>query len=567
VRDLSRHGIAHGDLQHGNILVTPSGELKLIDYDGMYVPGLDGLGASELGHPNYQSPLRTKDNWGPDIDRFSSWVICTSLTALALDPPLWQALHVDGDETLLFHKSDFTDRDASRVHYALANSSAARLRQMARDIEFLWAPDLAAIPSLETPLAPLGPQAARGTATASQGWITGTDWLRQHQATAGMPASTASAAAATSPARPIGAAAWLTTHVPVDPHLEFPPPKTSIRISCTVLLFLTVLCVVLPGLRPLDPLLVVVIWAFTFVAYRFSPVGRDRQRSHKVFSERRSAAARASRTVSALERAERKVVQEAEDKHSAAEIKAERARADEQLEIAGVNDRLDREIQRLNVKISVLQGQEDSEAAAALAVLQRAHVDECLRATPVETSGVRGIGRGRATTLAACGIFTAADIAAVYGATIVRQDGVQVRPRRIGQGRAAALYSWRLQVEARARFTQPTVLPRLQRQGIAYRYGQQRQSLKNDQVALRGRAALEVTDLRNKWAVTHSGIAEELQQAKERLETLRTAPNPEIAAARKQSETANWQRDFAKLELNRYSRIRYSRYLKRLLIG
>jgi hypothetical protein len=58
-----------------------------------------------------------------------------------------------------------------------------------------------------------------------------------------------------------------------------------------------------------------------------------------------------------------------------------------------------------------------------------------------------------------------------------------------------------------------------------------------------------------------------LQQAKERLETLRTAPNPEIAAARKQSETANWQRDFAKLELNRYSRIRYSRYLKRLVIG
>src|SRR3984957_4246429 len=152
VRDLSRHGIAHGDLQHGNILVTPSGELRLIDYDGMYVPGLDGLGASELGHANYQSPLRTKDTWGPDLDRFSSWVIYASLAALAVDPLLWQALHVDGDETLLFHKSDFTDRDASRVRYALANSSEVRLREVARDIEFLWAPDLAAIPSLEAPL-------------------------------------------------------------------------------------------------------------------------------------------------------------------------------------------------------------------------------------------------------------------------------------------------------------------------------------------------------------------------------------------------------------------------------
>ena len=105
------------------------------------------------------------------------------------------------------------------------------------------------------------------------------------------------------------------------------------------------------------------------------------------------------------------------------------------------------------------------------------------------------------------------------------------------------------------------------RQGIARRYAWQRDSLKADQVASRGRAALAQTDLRNKWAVTHSGIARELQQARQRLEKLRNAQVPDIVAARKQSETANWQRDFARLELNRYRRIRYSRYLKRLLTG
>ena len=562
VRDLSRHGIAHGDLQHGNILVTPSGELRLIDYDGMYVPGLDGLGASELGHANYQSPLRTKDTWGPDLDRFSSWVIYASLAALAVDPLLWQALHVDGDETLLFHKSDFTDRDASRVRYALANSSEVRLREVARDIEFLWAPDLAAIPSLEAPLAP-----ARGTATASLGRPAGTDWLRHNQATAGMPVSAVSATEAVGDAPPIGAAAWLTTHVPVDQHREFSRPGTSLRVSCAVLLCLTVLCAVLPALRPLDAPLVVIIWAVTFVAYRSTPDGRERRRSRHVFGERRSAAAKATRTVSALERARRKVVQEADDQRAAVERKAERARADEQQEIADVNDQLDREIQRLGIKISVLQSQEDAEAFTALAALQQAHVDERLRAAPVMTSGVRGIGRARAATLAGYGIYTAADIGAVYGPTIVRPDGVSVSPRGIGQGRAAALYSWRIKVEARARVTQPTVLPRVQRQGIAYRYAQRRQSLKDDQVAVRGRASLELTNVRNKWRVTHNSIAQELQQAKERLEALRTAPNPELAAARKQSETANWQRDFAKLELNRYRRIRFSRYLRRLVTG
>jgi predicted flap endonuclease-1-like 5' DNA nuclease len=395
--------------------------------------------------------------------------------------------------------------------------------------------------------------------------VAGTDWLRQHQATAGTPVSTAGATEATGRARPVGAAAWLTTHVPVEPHLEFSPPKTSIRISCTVLLCLVVLCAVF--LDASVPLLVVIIWAITFAFYRSSPQRRERTRSHKVFSERRSDAARASRAVSALERAELKVVREAEGQHSAAERKAERARADEQREIAGINDRLDREIQRLNVKVSVLQGQEDADVAAALHALQRAHIDERLRATPVKTSGIRGIGRATAETLAAYGIFTAADIAAVHGAAIMRRDGVSVSPRGIGQGRAAALYSWRLQVEARAQSTQPTALPLSQRQGIAYRYAQQRQSLKGDQVTARRRAALELTDLHNKWAVMHSGFANEVQQAKERLETLRTAPNLEIVAARKQSETANWQRDFAKLELNRYSRIRYSRYLKRLVIG
>src|SRR6266568_7820404 len=68
VDDLSVLGIAHGDLQHGNLLVTASGELKLIDYDGMFVPSLAQMGACEKGHINYQSPARTMVTWGPYLD-------------------------------------------------------------------------------------------------------------------------------------------------------------------------------------------------------------------------------------------------------------------------------------------------------------------------------------------------------------------------------------------------------------------------------------------------------------------------------------------------------------------
>ena len=39
---LHSDGIAHGDLQHGNILIRGN-DFKLVDYDGMFVPDLFGL--------------------------------------------------------------------------------------------------------------------------------------------------------------------------------------------------------------------------------------------------------------------------------------------------------------------------------------------------------------------------------------------------------------------------------------------------------------------------------------------------------------------------------------------
>ena len=62
VSNLERHGIAHGDLQHGNVLVEPAtGQLRLVDYDAMWVPGfVNGLQAAELGHRNFQHPGRSR---------------------------------------------------------------------------------------------------------------------------------------------------------------------------------------------------------------------------------------------------------------------------------------------------------------------------------------------------------------------------------------------------------------------------------------------------------------------------------------------------------------------------
>src|SRR5436305_8445438 len=108
VGELRAAGIAHGDLQHGNILVAPGGDLRLTDYDGMYVPALSGLESNELGHRNYQHPGRRRSEFGPHLDDFSSWVIYASLTALSIDPVLWGRLD-GGDECLLIRSRDLRD--------------------------------------------------------------------------------------------------------------------------------------------------------------------------------------------------------------------------------------------------------------------------------------------------------------------------------------------------------------------------------------------------------------------------------------------------------------------------
>ena len=44
---MREHVIAHGDLQHGNIIVQDDGTIRLVDYDGCYVPELAGLKSNE----------------------------------------------------------------------------------------------------------------------------------------------------------------------------------------------------------------------------------------------------------------------------------------------------------------------------------------------------------------------------------------------------------------------------------------------------------------------------------------------------------------------------------------
>ncbi len=126
VRDLERAKIAHGDLQHGNVLVQGK-KLLLIDYDGMWVPKLAGRKASETGHRAYQHPKRSENHFGAWLDRFSALAVYLSLLALEKEPKLWEEYYT-GDN-LVFVREDFCDAGRAPIwgHLAALGPEVRRL--------------------------------------------------------------------------------------------------------------------------------------------------------------------------------------------------------------------------------------------------------------------------------------------------------------------------------------------------------------------------------------------------------------------------------------------------------
>jgi hypothetical protein len=128
-------GVAHADLQHGNVVLVPHGDqgkllLKLIDYDGMYVPALAGKQSGELGHANYQHPRREKTKaYNAELDRFSHLAICCALRCLSAGGmPLWERFN--NEENLLFTAHDFADSSESKLFrelWTLRNPDARAL--------------------------------------------------------------------------------------------------------------------------------------------------------------------------------------------------------------------------------------------------------------------------------------------------------------------------------------------------------------------------------------------------------------------------------------------------------
>jgi len=136
--------MAHGDLQHGNVIVDESNSLRLVDLDGMYVPSMAGWKSSELGHRHYQHPKRTPDHFDARLDNFSGLVIYLSLIALAGQPDLWKEFH---DENLIFVKADFENPRSSKLFNKI-KAMGGECRTLAEALEKVCSEDPLRCPSV-----------------------------------------------------------------------------------------------------------------------------------------------------------------------------------------------------------------------------------------------------------------------------------------------------------------------------------------------------------------------------------------------------------------------------------
>ena len=123
---LRENKISHGDLQEGNILIDRNGNIKLVDYDSICIPEIEGQKELVTGLKGYQHPSRFKAGKASlKADYFSELVIYLSILALSENTNLWHKYQVKDTQYLLFTETDFEDFENSEIYndlHKLSNS-------------------------------------------------------------------------------------------------------------------------------------------------------------------------------------------------------------------------------------------------------------------------------------------------------------------------------------------------------------------------------------------------------------------------------------------------------------
>lgn len=472
VEDLHRSGIAHGDLQHGNILIDTHNRLRVIDYDGMFVPSIQDLGSNELGLANYQHPLRSKNDFAPYLDRFSAWLIYGSLLSLAAYPGLWSSFRQVGDEKLLFGKEDFLPPFGAVKQMGLMGSPHAEVADVLTE-SLVSSSSLAGVREFDPGRIPLPTHTqALPSAPAPP------DWWRQP----GAPAVDTSAASDEALHAARLGTGWLRSHEAPLPPVDVVGPSKVAKVMVVVMTAVAMLGAVSVGAAANVLLggVVLLTWAIVvttgvWMLWRRSDevVGRTAARRQSKLAGREVArqqkqVAKARSARADLDGHERRAIQALEDerskfpKFSTAEY--ERQSKD-----------LRKRVTTLQGAINRLDASKALEARQQLKALQEQHIQTYMTSSRIEPGVIHGIGPALVASLSVHGLHTAADIAAVNG-THFRRTGSNnwFTIYGIGPSKSFDISYWHQRVRAAAESGAPQSLPAQQMQALDSKFADQK---------------------------------------------------------------------------------------------
>jgi len=485
LRQLHKAQVAHGDLQHGNIIVV-NGELKLVDYDGMFVPGLAGRSSNELGHRNYQLPGRKENDFGPQLDNFSAWVIYISLRLLIANPGLWKEAQDKSDESLLFRREDFEDPDFSDVFRAMEFSPDVGIQQANHLFRSLISGTVADVPPIETQVGSAIPAIEKVDA----------GWVRGHAASEN--GRQARAEVENDGYSPISAAEWIDANVPALPKRTFVARFLFERVIAALSL-LSVAAILLThwrgtghtstaamdcmGILAANP----VVWYFRYrrqQAVLEKVALRKKQRPlRERFSNRNDFIEKAKKKKLVLAEYRSRQMQELNGQANiiagaeAAEIESwqnglkvslknierrRRSLLDEENQSL-VKISAGSQLEKLTAQLVGLINSENNEITAILREEQVSHIQRSLSQADISNALLPGIGNELKGRLASFGFRTALDI----NLAVCDVPG-------FGPAKIQVLFAWRRHMEGLAMASCPRSLPSNYMDAIRSKYQQQR---------------------------------------------------------------------------------------------
>ncbi|HEV7933169.1 MAG TPA: hypothetical protein VGP70_12795 [Actinomadura sp.] len=561
IEQLATAEIGHGDLQHGNLLVAPGGSLRLVDYDGMYVPALAGLPPAEMGHRNYQSPMRGQSEFGPDIDRFSAWVIYLALVAIAAEPSLWQQLHEPDGEYLLLSEGDFKNPATSIRFPVLLSSAIPEIRGVAAEVH-----DLATSPTSK-----LKALSAAKITVPSAASVPPVSFASPAASTAQTPRSSQGALPS-----------WMAGHIsqpPAQPPVVFSGRRPLLTLGLLIVTLLASALLLIPGL--IGPLAALGGLGAGLTGLRFGYRRRPEVTAAQDVRQRRAQAAQRRRLqeggLKKLEQEQRKLNRHAakttEDFATHRRTLQERFVKDEQR----ANRELQARLMPIERQLRDLTATRQRDLSTALSRMQDAYVRTRLARITIASSPPHGIGPTLIANLSAAGIRTAADFTGITFDFGSHQSAIAyfnltastrgVRVSGIGEVKAQTLEAWRRTHEDYVRKSQPTSLPAAERQAILTRFLTQEQQLKSQKAAREQEAATKRATAGQNLATQQAQLTTEERRAGAATAQSRANLNQHIATARAASASAEQALTVVGAEVTRYQKITFLHFLRFSLTG